>query len=37
MPEDLWHTKEILGAEKKNKIKSAWEPDKPNINYFAYS
>lgn len=36
MPEDLWHTKEILGAEK-NKIKSAWEPDKPNINYFAYS
>lgn len=30
MPEDLLHTKEILEQ------KSAIEPDKPNINYFAY-
>lgn len=34
MPEDLWHTKEIL--ELKKQKKSAIEPDKPNINYFAY-
>lgn len=42
MPEALLHNKEILekevkGKKKQKRGKSAIEPDKPNINYFAYS